>query len=65
MRFCPVADQPNEDRYTYYAFSTISLPFPRFLKKSLTRLQITQFLVGGEFSVYHEHTCRLGAPFPC
>lgn len=53
MRFCPVADQPNEDRYTYYAFSTISLPFPRFLKKSLTRLQITQFLVGGEFSVYH------------
>ncbi|GJN94014.1 hypothetical protein Rhopal_007077-T1 [Rhodotorula paludigena] len=36
--------------YTYYAFSTISLPFPRFLKKSLTRLQITQFLVGGSLA---------------
>lgn len=36
--------------YTYYAFSTVSLPFPRFLKKSLTRLQITQFLVGGSLA---------------
>ncbi|GAA5824231.1 hypothetical protein JCM3770_004340 [Rhodotorula araucariae] len=36
--------------YTYYAFSTVALPFPRFLKKSLTRLQITQFLVGGSLA---------------
>ncbi|CEQ42751.1 SPOSA6832_04606 [Sporobolomyces salmonicolor] len=36
--------------YTYYALTAMRLPFPRFLKKSLTRMQITQFLVGGSLA---------------
>jgi len=36
--------------YCYYAITALSLPFPRFLKKSITRMQITQFLVGGQSS---------------
>ena len=28
--------------YCYYTFSSLKLPFPNFLKKSLTKLQITQ-----------------------
>ena len=33
--------------YLFYTCSALKLPFPTFLKKSLTKLQITQFLVGG------------------
>ena len=33
--------------YMYYTTTTLKLPFPRTLKKSLTSLQIMQFLVGG------------------
>ncbi|GAA5822616.1 hypothetical protein JCM5353_005505 [Sporobolomyces roseus] len=36
--------------YCYYAITALSLPFPRFLKKSITRMQITQFLVGGSLA---------------
>ncbi|KAI5481416.1 fatty acid elongase [Pseudohyphozyma bogoriensis] len=36
--------------YAFYTCSAMKLPFPRFLKKSLTRLQITQFLVGGSLA---------------
>ncbi|GAA6062524.1 hypothetical protein JCM10212_001574 [Sporobolomyces blumeae] len=36
--------------YCYYAITAMSLPFPRFLKKSITRMQITQFLVGGSLA---------------
>ncbi|KAL7751390.1 hypothetical protein RI367_003250 [Sorochytrium milnesiophthora] len=32
--------------YTYYAMTTVNIRPPVFLKKSLTKLQITQFLVG-------------------
>ena len=39
--------------YVYYTFSTLKLPFPRPLKKSLTTLQITQFLVGGSWAAAH------------
>ncbi|KDE07202.1 hypothetical protein MVLG_02602 [Microbotryum lychnidis-dioicae p1A1 Lamole] len=37
--------------YLYYVASACHLPFPIFLKKNLTRLQITQFLVGGSLAV--------------
>ncbi|KAG0151096.1 hypothetical protein CROQUDRAFT_713070 [Cronartium quercuum f. sp. fusiforme G11] len=33
--------------YTYYAISVLHLPFPNFLKRALTKIQITQFVVGG------------------
>jgi hypothetical protein len=36
--------------YVYYATAAAKLPFPTFLKKSLTKLQITQFLVGGSLA---------------
>lgn len=36
--------------YWYYAFSALKLPFPQVLKKSLTKLQITQFLIGGSLA---------------
>lgn len=36
--------------YCYYALSAMKLPFPRFLKKQITRMQITQFLVGGSLA---------------
>ncbi|KAM0787310.1 hypothetical protein ACM66B_007084 [Microbotryomycetes sp. NB124-2] len=36
--------------YSYYTCTTMKLPFPRFLKKSITRMQITQFLVGGSLA---------------
>lgn len=36
--------------YCYYTFSSLKLPFPNFLKKSLTKLQITQFLIGGSLA---------------
>ena len=36
--------------YCYYAITAMSLPFPKFLKKSITRMQITQFLVGGSLA---------------
>ncbi|BFZ53070.1 hypothetical protein PYCC9005_000093 [Savitreella phatthalungensis] len=39
--------------YVYYTCSTVRLPFPRVLKKSLTTLQITQFLVGGSWAALH------------
>jgi hypothetical protein len=31
----------------YYAMKSLKLPFPQVLKKNITRMQITQFLVGG------------------
>ncbi|KAH9810555.1 GNS1/SUR4 family-domain-containing protein [Melampsora americana] len=33
--------------YSYYAISALHLPFPAVLKRSLTKIQITQFIVGG------------------
>lgn len=39
--------------YVYYTFSTLKLPFPRPLKKSLTTLQISQFLIGGSWAAAH------------
>ncbi|KAK4048631.1 hypothetical protein OIV83_004601 [Microbotryomycetes sp. JL201] len=39
--------------YSYYTASTLRLPFPTFLKKSITRLQITQFLVGGSLAALY------------
>ncbi|KAK4053987.1 hypothetical protein OIO90_003632 [Microbotryomycetes sp. JL221] len=39
--------------YSYYSCTTVRLPFPRFLKKSITRLQITQFIVGGSMAALY------------
>jgi hypothetical protein len=33
--------------YTYYALSVVHIPVPGVLKRSLTKIQITQFIVGG------------------
>ncbi|KAL8292504.1 hypothetical protein RQP46_001116 [Phenoliferia psychrophenolica] len=36
--------------YIFYTCSALKIPFPTFLKKSLTKLQITQFLIGGSLA---------------
>ncbi|ORY73626.1 ELO family [Leucosporidium creatinivorum] len=36
--------------YCYYAMKSLKLPFPQVLKKNITRMQITQFLVGGSLA---------------
>lgn len=33
--------------YSYYAISVLHLPFPAVLKRSLTKIQIAQFILGG------------------
>lgn len=33
--------------YTYYALSVVHIPVPGILKRSLTKIQIAQFLLGG------------------
>lgn len=39
--------------YFYYTLSTVSIPVPTALKRSLTSLQITQFVVGGSLAALH------------
>lgn len=39
--------------YTYYALSTLSIPIPTILKRTLTTLQITQFIVGASYALAH------------
>ncbi|KAM0752038.1 hypothetical protein T439DRAFT_199602 [Meredithblackwellia eburnea MCA 4105] len=36
--------------YIFYSCSALKLPFPQFLKRSLTRLQIAQFIFGGSLA---------------
>lgn len=40
-------------RYVYYTCATLRLPFPRLLKKSITTLQISQFIIGGGSAALH------------
>ena len=40
-------------QYTYYALSTLSVPIPTTLKRILTTLQITQFIVGAGYAMAH------------
>ncbi|PWW80141.1 hypothetical protein C7212DRAFT_289387 [Tuber magnatum] len=39
--------------YFYYTLSTVRIPVPNALKRSLTSLQITQFVVGGSLAALH------------
>ncbi|GAA5869211.1 hypothetical protein JCM3774_003981 [Rhodotorula dairenensis] len=48
--FCVANSLVHSVMYSYYACTAVSIPFPRFLKKSITRMQITQFLVGGSLA---------------
>lgn len=48
--FCVANSLVHSIMYSYYACTAVSIPFPRFLKKSITRMQITQFLVGGSLA---------------
>ena len=47
-----VANKPFE-QYTYYTLSTLSIPIPTILKRALTTLQITQFIVGATYAIAH------------
>lgn len=39
--------------YTYYTLTAFSVPIPRSLKRSLTTMQIIQFLVGASYAATH------------
>ncbi|KAJ8105755.1 hypothetical protein OPT61_g9988 [Boeremia exigua] len=39
--------------YTYYTLSALGYRVPNFVKRSLTTMQITQFLVGASFAALH------------
>jgi GNS1/SUR4 family len=39
--------------YFYYTLSTLHIRVPNALKRTLTSLQITQFIVGGSFAALH------------
>ncbi|KUJ08842.1 uncharacterized protein LY89DRAFT_741678 [Mollisia scopiformis] len=39
--------------YTYYTLTALSVPIPQTLKKSLTTMQIIQFLVGASYAAIH------------
>lgn len=40
-------------QYTYYTLSAFSIRVPMFIKRTLTTLQITQFLVGAAYAMIH------------
>ncbi|KAM7193592.1 GNS1/SUR4 family domain containing protein [Rhypophila sp. PSN 637] len=39
--------------YTYYTVTAFNIRVPMYIKRSLTTMQITQFLVGGSFAMAH------------
>ncbi|KAK3333177.1 GNS1/SUR4 family-domain-containing protein [Cercophora scortea] len=39
--------------YTYYTITAFNVRVPTFIKRSLTTMQITQFLVGGSYATLH------------
>ena len=41
------------EQYTYYTLSAFSIRVPTVVKRTLTSLQITQFLVGASFAMAH------------
>lgn len=43
----------NNTQYTYYTLSAFSIHVPIFIKRTLTSLQITQFLVGASYAMIH------------
>ncbi|KAL7267328.1 hypothetical protein RUND412_010092 [Rhizina undulata] len=51
--FCVFNSLIHSLMYTYYTLSTLSLHVPSIIKRSLTSLQITQFIVGGSFAAIH------------
>jgi hypothetical protein len=40
-------------QYTYYTLTAFSVPIPQSLKRSLTTMQIIQFLVGASYAALH------------
>lgn len=43
----------NASQYTYYTVTAFSIRVPVFIKRSLTSMQITQFLVGASLAMCH------------
>ncbi|KAH0610413.1 uncharacterized protein H6S33_011940 [Morchella sextelata] len=51
--FCVFNSLIHTLMYTYYTLSTLHIHVPNALKRSLTSLQITQFIVGGSGAAIH------------
>ena len=45
--------QLTPSQYTYYTLSALGYRVPNFVKRALTTMQITQFLVGASFAALH------------
>lgn len=43
----------HRSQYTYYTVTSFNIRVPLFIKRSLTTLQITQFLVGATYAMLH------------
>ncbi|GAA5880703.1 hypothetical protein JCM8547_007570 [Rhodosporidiobolus lusitaniae] len=48
--FCVFNSFIHTVMYCYYAVTSMKLPFPQFIKRNITRMQITQFLIGGSLA---------------
>jgi hypothetical protein len=57
-QFFPLHSSLHADRfqYTYYTLTAFSVPIPQALKRSLTTMQIIQFLVGASYAALHSFT---------
>ncbi|KAF2757019.1 hypothetical protein EJ05DRAFT_487015 [Pseudovirgaria hyperparasitica] len=52
--------------YTYYTLSALGVRVPQAVKRSLTTMQITQFVVGGSFAILHlciQYTVPVSTPY--
>jgi len=64
-----VAVTPNADshsQYTYYTLTSLSLKVPHRIKRTLTTMQIMQFLIGFTFAAAHlfiEYTVPVSTPY--
>jgi hypothetical protein len=51
--FCFVNSFIHALMYTYYTITAFQIRVPKFIKQTLTTMQITQFLVGGSYAMLH------------
>jgi hypothetical protein len=51
--FCFVNSFIHALMYTYYTVTAFQIRVPKFIKQTLTTMQITQFLVGGSYAMLH------------
>ncbi|KAF2196867.1 hypothetical protein GQ43DRAFT_435640 [Delitschia confertaspora ATCC 74209] len=64
--FCQVNSGIHAMMYTYYTLSALGYRVPQWIKRTLTTLQITQFILGGSFAAIHlflSYTLPVSVPY--